>query len=153
MIQWPLSVFLLGLIFAQEIFGSGMTLRRAGQHLWRLSLRVKTPSKEQSALLFAALASVSFALWESLLRFMLQAEAGWLLSLVGATALFALLGWRHFQLRAHSKNLMTPLQFLIAISGFALFIQAWIAALIIGIWVYWRASKVRAELALGGAKA
>ncbi|HVJ64173.1 MAG TPA: hypothetical protein VM901_02850 [Bdellovibrionota bacterium] len=143
MIEWPLAVFILGLILMQEVWGSGRRFSEVSRKFWLLSIKSKSPSPELSALLFATLATLCFAFWESILRFLLQASAGWGLSLVGATLLFAVLGVRAQRYRKLAQRAwpMRAQEWSAVVIGTMLMIHGWATALVLGAWVVWRSLK------------
>ena len=145
MIEWPIAVFLLSLVVIQEVWGSGRRLAEIAKLFWLYSQKAKSPSRAWTALIFISLTMVWFSVWESLLRLMLQATVGWPLSVEGGLALLASLSMRSLAASrrdATSAWTMSRVEWSLSLVGFALLIQAWFSAVFLGLWVYWRASKV-----------
>jgi glycopeptide antibiotics resistance protein len=143
MIEWPIAFFILALILFQEIWGSGQRISGFLKKVWAHSVKSKSPSKHRSALLFASLAFICFAFWESILRLLLQGYGGVWLSILGAVILFVVMGlrstkYKHFKDRAWP---MRSVEWSAVMLGFALMIHGWIVALCLGGWVVWRSLK------------
>lgn len=149
MVEWPVAVFLLLILFLQEVWGAGKTLAQVAGLIWTYSQRQRSPSREWTALIFSSLCLFCFALWESLLRLLLQSIGGWWLSLAGLIMMLVPIALRAQKIRQLPGRAwpMEAWQWAMGLAGFALLMHSVFSAVLLGLWVWWRARSVARSFA------
>lgn len=143
MIEWPIAVFLLGLSLIQLFWTKPGSIRQKFKTFWSYCDRKQTPSKEITALIFVGICFVGFSFWESLLRVMLQSIPGLWVSVPGAFLMLSSLGLVASKLSKQEGTLDHEFskELTLSLLGASLLIGAWISAVVLGPWFWFRARK------------
>jgi len=142
MIVWPVALFLLFVVVAQELFQTKTSFKDFVSLILKYGTLKKTPSKKISGLIFVSFAAFWFAVWESTLRYMFQSRVElWLFALCALLFLFLV-----FVRAKKLKDLSQPWrvsanEYFALTLAFTLMLGAYFSAMVFCPWLYWRTKR------------